>query len=77
MAIVNLEQANRDDDHALSMALFGTERALQTRGTDSPGGTLSCRLIGTTCFGLASSTFLQVTPLIDHGRSAAFRTAAR
>ena len=77
MAIVNLERANRDDDHALGMALFGTERALQTRGTDSPGGTLSCRLTGTTCFGLASSTFLQVMPLIDHGRSAAFRTAAR
>ena len=77
MAINNLEQANRDDDHALSKALLGTDRALQTRGTGSPGGTLSCRLTGTTCFGLASSTFLQVTPLLDLGRSAVFRTAAR
>ena len=41
MAIVNLGQANRDDDHALSKAIIGTERALQTRGTDSLGGTLS------------------------------------
>ena len=77
MAIVNLGQANRDDDHALSKAIIGTERAPQTRGTDSLGGALSCRLTGTTCFGRASSTFLQVMPLLDLGRSAAFRTAAR
>ena len=45
MAIVNLEQANRAEDQALSRAINGTERALPTRGTDSPGGTLSCDLL--------------------------------
>ena len=47
------------------------------RDTDSPGGTLSCRLTETTCFGPAPSALLQVTPLPDLGRSADLRTAAR
>ena len=51
MAIANLEQADQADDHALSMALIGTERALQTRDTDSLSGAPSCRLTRTICYG--------------------------